>query len=110
MRTIRSSREIDAMFRAARKASNPLLMVLANPTPHEGAAEGRVAFVAGKRLGNAVWRNRSKRVLREAARRAGGPWAGLDVILIARAGTANATPRELDSALVSALRRAGVGL
>ena len=108
MRTIRSSREIDAMFRAARKASHPLVMVLVSPTGREGAAEGRVAFVAGKRLGNAVWRNRAKRVLREAARRAGGPWAGLDVILIARSGTANARADELDAALLSTLRRAEV--
>jgi ribonuclease P protein component len=108
MATIRSSREIDAMFRAARKASLPLIMVLVAPSPEDAPPEGRVAYLAGKRLGNAVWRNRSKRVLRETARHAGGPWPGYDVVLVARAGTAGATPTDLERALSSTLRRTGV--
>ena len=33
-------------------------------------------------------RNRAKRVLREAARAVGGPWEGFDVVLMAKAATA----------------------
>jgi ribonuclease P protein component len=110
MATIRSSREIDAVFRAARRASHPLITVLVEPSPDTASREGRVAYVAGKRLGNAVWRNRSKRVLREAARSAGGPWPGLDVVLVARPGTAGSTPAEVERALISSLRRAGAAL
>lgn len=65
-------------------------------------------FVAGKRLGGAVWRNRAKRVMRDAVRRAGGPWAGFDVALVATRETAQAAPGELDSSLGQALRRSGV--
>lgn len=68
---------------------------------------GRVAFAAPKRLGNAVLRNRSKRVMREAARACGLPIAGRDVILFATRGTATATPAELAAALESLRRRAG---
>jgi len=78
------------------------------PTPTRRGPEGRVVFVAGKRLGGAVWRNRCKRVMREAVRRADGPWQGHDLALVARAGTAGARSDELDEALRGALRRLGV--
>lgn len=103
MSIIKSSREIDAVFRAARRIAHPLLIVLVTPTPEERGPSGRVAFVAGKKLGSAVLRNRSRRVMREAARRCGGPWPGWDVVLIARSNAAEATPSELDKALRTAL-------
>lgn len=73
------------------------------PTP------GRVAFVAGRKVGGAVVRNRAKRVLRESCRRAGGPWPGFDVVLVARPQTAIAAPQDVDHGLAVALRSAGVG-
>lgn len=101
MRTIRSAAEIDGLFREGTRVSHPLLLVLAK---RSGVASGRVVFVAGRKLGNAVARNRAKRVLREALRRAGGPWPATDMALIARPGTGAAAPRELDEALEKARR------
>ena len=40
----------------------------------------RVAFIAGKKLGGAVVRNRCRRVLREAVRHENGAWPGWDVV------------------------------
>ena len=74
MTTIKSSREIDMVFRTATRVAHPLLIALIAQTPEGRGPQGRVAFIAGKRLGGAVLRNRSRRVLREAARRAGAPW------------------------------------
>lgn len=108
MSTIRSSREIDTVFRTARRVSHPLLIALVARTPEGRGPQGRVAFIAGKKLGSAVVRNRSKRVLREAMRQAGGPWPGHDVLLIARPGTGIAPADELRRALDSVLRRAGI--
>lgn len=108
MRTITSSSDVDRLFKQGRRSSHPLLIVLAAPSPEGRDAGGRVLFVAGRKLGGAVVRNRCKRVLREAARRARGPWPGLDVALIARSGTRTARPDELDIALTGALGRAGV--
>lgn len=68
---------------------------------------GRVAFVAAKRLGCAVVRNRSKRVLREAARALRLPIEGRDIILFATPKTRTASPEEMNEALASLLRRAG---
>jgi ribonuclease P protein component len=108
MSTIKSSREIDSMFREAAKAANPVVMVLAAKTPPQRGHDGRVAFVAGKRLGNAVLRNRCRRVLREAVRRSGGPWPGWDVLLLARPKTAAVGSEELDRGVGAALKRVGV--
>lgn len=106
-RTIRSNREIDRIFREGMRVSHPLVMALISPTPPGRGPEGRVAFVAGRKLGGAVMRNRCKRVLRAAVARAGGPWPGVDVVLVARADTASAPAAALDEAVESVTRRAG---
>ena len=61
------------------------LIVLRNEGQHDH--DGRVAFIAGKKLGNAVWRNRAKRRMREACREVGGPFPGYDVAFVARGNT-----------------------
>jgi ribonuclease P protein component len=108
MGTIKSSREIDAVFRGAKRAIDPLIIVLVSRTPDGRGQDGRVAFIAGKRLGGAVLRNRCKRVMRSAVRRLKGPWGGWDVVLIARASTASVPASQLDEAMVAVLSRAGV--
>jgi ribonuclease P protein component len=85
-------------------------MVLCTKTPEQRGPEGRVVFVAGKKLGGAVMRNRCKRVLRAATARVGGPWAGYDVAIVARRNTATAPPADLDAALLAAVRKSGIGL
>jgi ribonuclease P protein component len=103
MRTLKSSNEIDTLFRSGRRGSTDLVLVLSMRTPERRGPEGRVIFVAGKKLGGAVVRNRCKRVLRDAVRRCDGPWDGFDVAIVARSATAAASPADLDAALLSAL-------
>jgi ribonuclease P protein component len=65
----------------------------------------RLTTVASKRVGNAVQRNRAKRMLREAARTTS--WTpGHDVVLVARTATVTASLAELTAELV----RLGRGL
>ena len=54
------------------------------PTDLNMCTAGRVAFIAGKRNGNAVWRNAAKRRLRALCRDLGGPWPNFDVIFLAK--------------------------
>ncbi len=91
--TVKSSREIERMFAEGTRAAHPLLIALVAKTPTGRGPGGRVPFIAGKKLGGAVVRNRAKRLLREAVRRAGGPWGGYDVALIARPDLLAATRR-----------------
>lgn len=109
MSTIGSAREIDRLFTEGAKTGNSLVTIIVAETPSGRGPEGRVVFVAGKRLGSAPKRNRAKRVLRESARRVGGPWPGYDVALQARAGTGAALSAELDAAMGLAIKKAGLG-
>lgn len=99
MRTIRSNREIDDLFREGARVSHPAVNALVGRTRVADETGGRIVFVAGKRLGGAVQRNRAKRVLRAAARRSGEAWPGFDVALIARPSTARSSAASLDEAL-----------
>jgi len=98
MSTIKSSREIDSIFRDSQRVAHPLVIALIASTPEGRGLEGRVAFIAGRRVGNAVARNRAKRVMRAAVSRAGLPFQGLDIALIATAQTGSAPSDEIDRA------------
>jgi len=106
--TIKSSRDIDAVFSSGRRYATPLFVALIVHTPEGRDPSGRVAFVAGKKLGGAVTRNRCKRVMRAAAARVGGPWPSHDVVLIARTGVRTAPALEIDDALRGVLTKAGI--
>ena len=82
--TITSSTEISSLFGTAdRYVQKNLILFVAREQPQRDQA-GRVAFLAGKRLGSAPKRNRAKRLLREAARLEGAPWLQRRCLLVAR--------------------------
>lgn len=93
--TIKSTDEIDTLFKTAQRISTANLIVLLSETKGKRGLTGRVAFIAGKRLGSAPLRNRAKRLMREAAFYAQAPWDGFDVVFIARNETASAKLVEL---------------
>lgn len=105
MKTIKSRREFEKVFSNGRRYGHRLVRITVL-SADEGDA-GRVAFVAAKRLGNAVYRNRCKRVLREAARLSGLPKGTCDVILFATRKTHESSPAEVREALEGLLCKAG---
>lgn len=109
MQTIKSRSDFERVYTEGRRYNHPLMRMVIVDSVSEGGP-GRVAFAAPKRLGNAVWRNRSKRVMRECARAVGVPVAGKDIILFATRGTATASADSLIQALQGLCRRAGVTL
>lgn len=75
------------MFSHGKRLGASAITLLVLPASAEHDPSGRVAFVAGKKNGNAVWRNSAKRRMREIARELGAPWAGFDVVFIAKRST-----------------------
>jgi len=77
-------------------------------------APARVGFAAGRKMGTAVMRNRVRRRLREAVRRAREALpAGVDAVWIGRRPAASMPWQELEAAvrelLASAFGKAGSG-
>lgn len=105
--TVKSKQDMDRLFREGSKKPNPYAVVLVAPSP-SGIRAGRTAFVAGKKLGSAPARNRAKRKLREASCALGAPWAGYDVVFIAREKTAEAPLCEIVEACGRSVRALGV--
>ncbi len=108
MRTLKSKKDFERVFHQGRRYNHPLVRMVICESASEGDP-ARVAFAGAKRLGCAVVRNRSKRVLREAARACGYPKDGYDIILFATPKTRSATPAEMISALESLGKRAKIG-
>ncbi|MHB0884783.1 MAG: ribonuclease P protein component [Bacillota bacterium] len=72
------------MYATGKSWATPGAVLYAKPTERSIA---RIGFVAGRRLGSAVQRNRAKRLLREAFRAVAGgrkPPVGVDLVLVAR--------------------------
>ena len=103
METIKSKQDFGRVFSGGRRANHRLVRITALRRNEGG--RGRVAFVAPKRLGNAVFRNRCKRVLREAARESGFPRENIDVILFATRATHDSHPAEVAHAIDSLMNR-----
>ena len=99
MKTIKSRQDFEHVFSQGRRFNHPLIRM----TICESVGEGDSG-----RVGCAVVRNRSKRVMREAARSCGFPVAGYDIILFATPKTRISSPQEMDKALRSLMKRAGV--
>lgn len=74
-----------------------------------GFTHNRYGFITGKQVGNAVHRNRVRRRLRETMRQFHPQLKpGYDIILIARAGSADQSFEVLRSGVLELLRRANL--
>lgn len=105
MKTIKSRIEFETVFSKGKRAQDSFLRVRVAPSTENQLS--KVAFVAPKRLGNAVYRNRCKRVLREAVSLSKLPIEGFDVILFATKDTHDACPLEVSMSLERLLRKTG---
>lgn len=69
---------------------------------------GRAAFIAGKKLGNAVWRNSAKRRMRALCYDLCGPWIGFDVIFLAKSSICSVSYSRVLAACDNALKQAKI--
>ena len=100
------SEDFKRVRRSGKSYAHPLvvLIVQSNNQPRV-----KVGVAAGRTVGTAVYRNRAKRLLREAMRTLIPNIAsGLDLILIARPGLVSATLEDTHRALLNLLQRARI--
>jgi len=100
------SEDFKRVRRSGKSYAHPLVVLIVQT--HEQPSV-KIGVAAGRTVGNAVHRNRAKRLLREAMRSLLPNIASnLDMILIARPGLVTATLEETRQALVTLLRRANI--
>lgn len=101
---LRKSKDFATVWREGRSWSDRLLVLIARPN---GLKITRFGFSVGKRLGNAVKRNKVKRRLREAARLT-NVQDGWDLVLIARKDASEADYHGLNQSMRGLLKRARI--
>jgi ribonuclease P protein component len=100
------SEDFKRVRRDGKSYAHPLVVLIVQ---NNDQPRVRVGVAAGKAVGTAVYRNRTKRLLREAMRTLLPNIAsGLDLILIARPALASSTLADTQSALLNLLQRAKV--
>lgn len=101
--------DFDRLRRNGRRFVHPLVVLIACPqdTVDRLSPNSRFAFSASKRVGNAVWRNRAKRLMREAVRphlaQIQPHW---DCLFVARPNTPQAHLTDIEAAVLQLLKRA----
>ena len=101
--TIKSNTEISYIFSHGKRYRTPAATLLIMRADDEHGPGGRVAFIAGKKNGNAVWRNSAKRRLRAVCHDLGGPWPQLNVLFVANRKTTSLTYSKVLSACKKAI-------
>lgn len=107
METIKSSSDISDLFSHGKRFRAQHVTLIVSPQKQHGR-DGRVAFIAGKKSGNAVWRNSAKRRMRAVCHDLGGPWAGFDVVFLAKSHIGGVPYGKVLSSCDETLKRAGV--
>lgn len=105
---LRRKSDFDAVFEQGISTSSGVLALRAMRRSAELSEHPcRYGFAVSSRLGNAVVRNRIRRRLRASARQLNdeGGCLGLDVVVIARGGAAEADFQRLDDTLRRLVRR-----
>ena len=103
METLKSSSQFERVRRNGRSwSSGPVVL---NAAPN-GLPDIRLGFIVGKKVGNAVKRNRARRLMREAIRlRLPLMQPGWDLVLIARSSICEADAATVSAAVEQLLNR-----
>lgn len=110
MDVIKSKQDIENIFKHGKWFKHSFVSILINKRVlnERDHISGRVAFIAGKKTGNAVERNKAKRLLREAARAQNLPYQNYDILLVASKQTKDMSFKQINEALAKVLMRAGL--
>ncbi|WP_231627325.1 ribonuclease P protein component [Thiohalorhabdus denitrificans] len=90
------------MFKGGTKTVGRFFVVFAL---EHAEARPRLGLAVGRKVGNAVFRNRTKRIVRESFRHHQESLGGLDLVVVARGSAARGSPRQLTEDLAACWRR-----
>lgn len=103
---LRRNKSFQAVYRSGKSIANRQMVLYVLP---QHGRERRVGFAAGKRLGDAVVRNRVKRLLREAYRLQQHKLKnGFDLIIVGRQSLVKETLPTVTAALLHLCERAKI--
>lgn len=105
---IRKQSDFDAVYHKGKSIGSRPAVVLYKKN---GSGKKRAAFVASKKVGNAVRRNRARRLLKESYRELKDRLAeGYDYVFIARKYCAEKTTKQADvkKSIEAAMKKAGL--
>lgn len=102
-RVLKNQKEFDEVYRKGKSVPDRYLVLLYRKN---GRPEARISFLASKKVGNSVKRNRARRLMKESLRLSGiRLQPGTDYVVIARQSINGVKQQDVQKSLVSAFRR-----
>ncbi len=86
--TIKNKKYIDFLFKNGKKISTKTILIIVDENKQR-VPLGRVAFIAGKKIGNSPKRNYAKRIMRHAFYEANINIKNLNIIFVAKKNILN---------------------
>ena len=103
---LRKKEDFDAIYKAGRSVPDRFIVLFYRKND---LSYNRTAFLASKKVGNSVQRNRAKRLMRESYRHICSQISsGYDIIFIARNSINGRKCQEVSRSVSGALKKAGV--
>jgi len=103
---LRYKRDFDRLYKRGRSTGDRYVVLF---HIDNGLGYSRKAFLASKKVGGAVARNRARRLMKEGFRRVEREVIpGKDLLFIARRETVSASSQEVESAMRKALNKCGL--